>query len=101
MFYIFLSKNYLSYQAYNISNYNRILILETLNQELNSVKFELSAKTIQEENLVKETLAQTQSIISLKQMCSQQELQINQLKSEYNSIKSERLSEIETHQKEV
>lgn len=34
-------------------------------------------------------------------MCSQQELQINQLKSEYNSIKSGRQNEIESHQKEV
>ena len=50
---------------------------------------------------VKETLSQTQSIISLKHMCSTQEIKINQLKSEYNAIKNERKNEIELNQHDV
>lgn len=50
---------------------------------------------------MKETLSQTQSIMSLKQMSSQQEAKINQLKSEYASIKQERNNEIEMYQHDV
>ena len=74
---------------------------ETLKEKKDAVKFELSSKVIQEENLIKETLAQTQLIMSLKHMSAQQEVHINQLKSEYASIKQERNNEIEMYQHDV
>jgi len=70
---------------------------DLLSQELETTKRELDKNRVQEAKLIKETLSQTQSIISLKLMCSQQENTINQLKNELNSIKEERQSEIDSN----
>ena len=97
--------------------------LDTAKQELSSARFELSSKTIQEENLVKvirfvceyikvynlnkfewlkqEALSQTQSINNLKLMCSQQEKTISDLVREMDAIKEERENEVEAQSKET
>lgn len=74
---------------------------DMLNKEYNILKMELNSKVDQEEKLVKETLSQNQSIISLKQNCSKQEITINQLKIELNLIKDERQTEIDENARNI
>lgn len=72
-----------------------------LNKDYNVLKLEYSKKGFQEETLIKETLAQTQSIVDLKQQSTKQEAYINQLKIELDLIRSQRQKEVEEHEHKI
>ena len=74
--------------------------INNLESDNNALKFELSSKSIEEEKLKKDLIAQTESIESLKVMSYEQEKTIKLLKCELDAAMQERSCEVDAQQTE-
>lgn len=73
----------------------------SLKKEITSLKFELSVKTLNEENLIKDAVSQNHSLNNLKEMCFQQESTINRLKESLDLMKEKQQIEMNLQINEI